>query len=149
MILLHSPEKWISNDWMLSSRMILRLFRIALTASNTVSDIFWSIRILKYLPCRAITMNLNVRFSFIVFLTSCIATHAKRDLHRRRKTIWTPTLQEAPDNSGAFFVWVFLIHGEHHLMILCHLAHVDDCVSHSSQRCIDAYARLICYFLKT
>jgi len=32
--------KLISNDFMLSKRMISRLLRTALTASNTVSDVF-------------------------------------------------------------------------------------------------------------
>jgi len=93
---------------MLSKRMISRLLRTALTASNTVSEVFWSIRILKYLPCRTIKMNLNVRFQFLRIL--------KHPLHSNvRKETFAPSVQndlnsyfteKAPDGSGAFSVYI-------------------------------------------
>lgn len=100
--------KWISNDFMLSKRMIWRLLRTALTASNTVSDVFWSIRTLKYLPCGTLEMNQNVRFQFLRILKHPLSGNA-------RKVICAPSVQndlnsyfteKAPEDSGAFFVGI-------------------------------------------
>lgn len=85
--------KLISNDFMLSKRMISRLLRTALTASNTVSDVFWSIRILKYLPCRTIKMNRNVRFQFLRILKHPLPGNV-------RKETFAPSVQ---NNENSYF----------------------------------------------
>jgi len=97
--------KNVSNDWMLSKRMILWLPWTALTASNTVPDVYRSICTLKYFACSTKKINLQVYWLQAAFLRNMAHTAQQQqfnDVTVCYKTIWTPT-HKKPRSSGAFF----------------------------------------------